>query len=248
MIQWPQVWSSGGGTQSVAIAALIVKGRLPKPDFAAIADTGREKSYTWWYHDSVVVPALRAIGLTLHRVAKEKYATVDLVRGTDVLIPAFTDESGSIGKLSNFCSNEWKRRVIDRWLRDKGVGAHVRWIGFSKEEQSRIVRLRTSEGKAVRFPLFDDIPMGRTECLELVANMGWPEPPRSACWMCPNQSDLEWMQNTAEDQSKAEDVDRQIRQLDPNVFLHRSMSPLSEVTFRPKSIRRASCDSGQCFV
>jgi len=36
-----QVWASGGGVQSTAIAALIVLGRLPKPDLAVIADTGR---------------------------------------------------------------------------------------------------------------------------------------------------------------------------------------------------------------
>lgn len=30
-----QVWMCGGGTQSVAIAALIVQGKLPKPDFGS---------------------------------------------------------------------------------------------------------------------------------------------------------------------------------------------------------------------
>lgn len=36
------VWSSGGGTQSSAIAVLILKRLLPRPDRAVIADTGRE--------------------------------------------------------------------------------------------------------------------------------------------------------------------------------------------------------------
>lgn len=52
------IWNSGGGTQSAAIAALIVTGKLPKPDLAVIADTGRERSSTWDYLDRHIAPAL----------------------------------------------------------------------------------------------------------------------------------------------------------------------------------------------
>ena len=41
------IWSCGGGTQSAAIAALIVQGRLPIPDISLMVDTEREKSGTW---------------------------------------------------------------------------------------------------------------------------------------------------------------------------------------------------------
>jgi len=41
-----EVFSSGGGTQSISITALIIQGRLPKPDFTVIADTGREMPTT----------------------------------------------------------------------------------------------------------------------------------------------------------------------------------------------------------
>ncbi len=34
--------SYGGGKQTVAIVTLILEGKLPKPDFMVIADTGRE--------------------------------------------------------------------------------------------------------------------------------------------------------------------------------------------------------------
>lgn len=53
-----QVWSSGGGTQSSAIAVLILKGLLPRPDAAVIADTGRENPETWEYLGNIVNPAL----------------------------------------------------------------------------------------------------------------------------------------------------------------------------------------------
>jgi hypothetical protein len=39
------VWSCGGGTQSAAIAALIVSGQMPVPDLSVIVDTEREIGY-----------------------------------------------------------------------------------------------------------------------------------------------------------------------------------------------------------
>jgi hypothetical protein len=46
-----------------AIAALIVTGKVPKPDLAVIADTGREKSATWDYLERYIVPALQSVGV-----------------------------------------------------------------------------------------------------------------------------------------------------------------------------------------
>ena len=47
------VWSFGGGTQSVAIAVLIAQGRLPKPERTIFADTSR-KFNAVYLHDSRV--------------------------------------------------------------------------------------------------------------------------------------------------------------------------------------------------
>ena len=49
-------WSYGGGTQSVAIAVLVAQGRLPRPELLVIADTGREATETWEYHEKHVAP------------------------------------------------------------------------------------------------------------------------------------------------------------------------------------------------
>ena len=73
-----QGFSTGGGTQSTCIAALIVQGKLPKPDFVVIADTGREMPTTWQYLDAVTRPALKAIGVEIHRVSKDQYGEPDL--------------------------------------------------------------------------------------------------------------------------------------------------------------------------
>ncbi|MDF1516257.1 MAG: hypothetical protein P1S60_20775, partial [Anaerolineae bacterium] len=51
-----QIFSSGGGVQSTAIAAMIVRGDIPKPDLTVIIDTEREKSTTWEYLEAVTAP------------------------------------------------------------------------------------------------------------------------------------------------------------------------------------------------
>ena len=57
-----QIWSCGGGTQSGAIASLIASGELPRPDYAFMTDTGREKSGTWPFVDGFIRPALAKVG------------------------------------------------------------------------------------------------------------------------------------------------------------------------------------------
>ena len=136
-----QIWSSGGGVQSTAIAAMIVRGELEKPDLAVISDTERECSTTWEYLEDWVIPALAIVGVTMHRVRKSEFATVDLWRNGDLLIPAFTTANGRVGKLPTFCSNEWKSRVVERWAtRVHGVTAATLWIGFSADEEWRAWR------------------------------------------------------------------------------------------------------------
>ena len=133
MIERTQVWASGGGVQSAAIAALIVQGKL-RPDLCVIVDTEREQSTTWDYMDTVISPALQAVGVTLHRVPKSRFESRDLYGGKDgdrLLVPAFTTQSGDVGKLSNFCSSYWKREVIKRWVNNQAVKAVDLWLGIS---------------------------------------------------------------------------------------------------------------------
>lgn len=112
------VWSCGGGTQSAAIAALIVRGELPKPDLAVIADTGREATDTWRFYEAKLRPALDRVGVDLVRLPHSfdgtGYNTVDLYSGKDrytVIMPMFTSKSGR-GMLPKYCSNEWKTRPV----------------------------------------------------------------------------------------------------------------------------------------
>lgn len=268
-----EVFSSGGGTQSCCISAMIVLGKLPKPDFAVIVDTERERQSVWDYHHAYVEPSLASVGVTIHRVAKSRYATVDLwggKRGDSLLIPAFSNQAGMPpGKLTGFCSNEWKVRVMARFLsREHGVPVswQRRWIGFSADEARRAVRMMGTidykSGK-IRFPLINDRPMRRDDSIKFVTReMGWPEPPRSACWMCPNQHDDEWESLTPEEFSAACAIDREMREKDPFAYLHSSCIPLDQVDFSALRVAREAkknadqdsdlfsraCNSGSCFL
>lgn len=248
-----QVWSSGGGTQSAAIAALIISGRIEAPDISVIVDTERELSSTWKYHNEVIAPALEAAGVTLHRIRKSEYSTVDLYSTNgDLLIPAFTDHSGEIGKLPTYCSNEWKSRAAQRFVREMLLSAKQFdvWLGISVDEMKRV---RQIEGKwQNRYPLIEQ-RMNRGDCIAVVKRMGWPEPPRSSCWMCPNHTHGEWMRikmDHPEDFKKAVGFEQAIREVDDSLFLHPSGVTLDNVIYEnnQQDFFMARCDSGYCFV
>ncbi len=244
----PTVWMYGGGRQSCCIAALIIQGKLPRPDYAAIADTGREKQSTWDYLKNVVQPALP---FKIHIVPKSEFATVDVWGGADgktLLIPAFTNESGSIGKLDTFCSNEWKVRVVERWLARRDVRKYQSWIGFSLNEAKRWIRLKKSQGDYVSFPLVDAVPTNTDRAISIVEEMGWPTPKHSSCWMCPNMNDDEWADLTPEELEAACQFDEQIRLIDPNAYLHKSCVALRQVVFARGKDEARPCESGVCFV
>ena len=249
----PEVFSSGGGTQSACIAAMIVNGDLPKPDYAAIVDTHYEASSTWRYHENYIYPALKSVGVELVRIPAKEYATVGLYGGKNkdtLLIPAFTTESGQVGKLPTLCSNEWKVRVLQRWLREQGVKAANIWIGYSIDEKHRI-RAQTGPWQH-KWPLIEK-RMRRHDSIEYVKRMGWPEPPRSACWMCPNMTLSErkhQKENEYEDHVKAVFFERSIRRLDDQVWLTEKAVPLDEIDFTDdqQDMFESHCPNTGCFT
>lgn len=256
-----EVFSSGGGTQSTAIAALIIQGKLPRPDVVVIADTERECSETWRYLDSIVAPALATFGVEVHKIKGwSTNPSIASKNGNTLLIPAWTDEAGTIGKLSGFCSNTWKVEARDRWL-SKTMGLtrskYKVWIGLSYDEWRRAQRLIAGkEGSAglIWLPLLSDLRMRRHESIQVVKDMGWPDPPRSRCWMCPNQSDGEWLdlkENHHDDFMKAVIFEKELHMLDPHAWLHKTCKPIDKIDFRRQPGLFDSgnyCDSGVCFV
>jgi hypothetical protein len=239
--------------QSAAIAALIVQGEL-RPDLAVIVDTGREQSSTWDYMDEVITPALSTVGVTLHRVHKSEFEKRDLYGGANgdtLLMPVFTTQGGEIGKMSNFCSSYWKREIVKRWANAQGVKAVDNWLGYSVDEMERMASGRGQKWRNV-FPLINR-RMNRGDCQALVRRMGWPDPPRSSCYMCPNHTQAEWRDirdNKPEDWKAAVTLDKEIRLRDPHAFLHADAVPLEDADLSDAngSLFGQGCMSGHCFT
>jgi hypothetical protein len=256
-----QAWFCGGGTQSCAIGALIVQGELPKPDVALIADTGRECATTWEYLNTVLNPALSKVGVEIERVSAAEfgYGGTELFSKTDeLLMPVYsTQTAGEVGKLKAFCNRWWKLDSMRVYLsRVHGItrSKYRSWIGFSLDEQRRYFRMMDGEEfkkGLIWFPLVER-RLRRHHSIELVKKMGWPEPPRSRCFMCPNQSDAEWREvrdNRPHEFAEAVKIDREIRQRDPHAWLHRTAVPLDQADLtEADDLFNRACDSGACFI
>lgn len=254
MLDGPVILSYGGGRQTVALCILVHKGIVPRPDRIVIADTGREKGSTWEWMDRYTVPLMREVGLEIE-VARRELAKVDLYSHKgDILMPVFTQT----GKLPAWCSNEWKQYVVERHLREQGVATGTKLIGYALDEGRRIKKLSTKGKWPPSFPLAERC-LTKAHCVRIIEGFGWPVPPPSACFMCPNMTNEEWREvrdNRPDEFEKACQVDEELRGYDiengrDGVFVHQSLKPLREADLdapdrMPEGARQ--CSFGDCFV
>ena len=250
-----QLWSCGGGRQSAGIAALIVEGKLPKPDHACMVALEWEFREVWPYVNRYIRPALQTLGVPFTAIPRAKYATRELWGGADgrtLLLPAHTNQSGEASKLNEFCSGEWKREVALRWAAEQG-GWKARgvdnWVGISADEKGRRRGARRQWFKPV-YPLLDWNRATVHECLAAVDRQGWPSPPRSRCRHCPNQSDREWAELTPEEFEAAAQMEDDFRAIDEHAFLHKQLIPLRLVKLDVTDDNGGlfgGCTSGACY-
>jgi len=246
-----QILNYGGGWQTTGMLVLIEQGTLPRPDRIVIADTGRERKTTWRYLEQTAQPRMRALGLEIE-IAPRSLAKVDIYshQGT-LLLPAYT----ATGKLSAYCSNEWKQRVVDRYLRQTGApvaAERTHWIGFTYDERQRI---KGEQGRL--YPLVD-MMLTKADIRQIIRAAGWPDPTPSACFMCANLDNAEWRNIRANDPADFEAacvLDEEIREEDrfrggSGVWLHRSRVPLREADLDVEDRKDPArqCGLGMCFV
>lgn len=240
-----QILSYGGGTQTVAMCVLVAQGKLPKPDAVIAADTGREMPTTWEYADRYMRPLLASVGLELN-VAPHTLATVDVYGlNGDILVPVYTET----GKMTTYCSNEWKARVVQRYARTIGIGPdNVQWIGFSLDE---IKRVKGQENR--RFPLIE-MMLTSADCQAIIEHAGLPLPRKSRCWMCPHQHNAEWREVRSDPVlwRQAIELDQEIRDNDERggVWLHPQRVPieLADIDAEDRKEPNRQCAFGLCFV
>lgn len=250
-----QLWSCGGGRQSAGIAALIVEGKLPRPDHACMVALEWEVRSVWPYVNRYIRPALADLGVPFTAIPRARYATRDFWGGRDgrsILLPVYSNQSGEASKLTEYCSGEWKREVALRWAAEqdgwKARGV-VNWVGISADEKNRRRGPRRRWFQP-SYPLLDVRRATVSECLAAVERVGWPEPPRSRCRHCPNQSDREWAELTPEEFEEACRLEDELRLIDRHAFFHKQLIPLRDVTLDVTDDNGGlfgGCTSGACY-
>ncbi len=234
---------------------MIVEGLLPRPDHVCMVALEWERRATFRYVNTYIRPAMQGLGIPFTWISRKKYATKDFFGGADgfsPLIPVHTNQSGSPSKLPEWCSGEWKRECVLRWAaeqpgwKERGVNS---WTGISFEERHRR-RAPRRLWIQPSYPLLDIRPTRVAGCLASVERVGWPEPPRSRCEHCPNQSDREWAELTPQEWERACRTDEMVREVDPHAFLHKQMIPLRQVVLDVADDNGGlfgGCSSGTCY-
>lgn len=240
-----QVLSYGGGRQTAGMLAFAIQGRLPLPDRIVMADTSREATATWEYLERHVAPVLLQHGLSIE-IAAHDLATVDLVSGGKILMPMHTPgKSGRLIPLPTYCSTEWKKRVVYRYLKQQGIMRADIWMGFGLDESNRMALSGVRWARNV-FPLAD---LGATtaDCEAAAIEVFGAAPPKSSCYMCPFRRDPQWRElrdHYLEDWQAAIAIDEAMRKLDPQVYLHHSGVPLAEADLSDNTTPEPACDAG----
>jgi 3'-phosphoadenosine 5'-phosphosulfate sulfotransferase (PAPS reductase)/FAD synthetase len=177
--------SLGAGTQSSALAVLAALGKVtPRPIAAVFADTGCEWPETYDFLH------------LLREWLEEHDLPVVVVSAGDMyeffmsrrLLPVTFGGPGRNGRRQ--CTDKFKIRPVKRWLRDAGADRARIALGITIEESRRVT---PSPDRWITnvYPL---VEMGwtRTDCLKFLLGLGFPEPPKSRCWVCPMQPLSAW--------------------------------------------------------
>ena len=247
----------GAGVQSTVLALMAESGEygLPKPDVAIFADTGWEPPGV--YEHLEWLKSQLSFEVVTVQTGNIRSNLLNGIRpnGKPYLgIPAhLVNSDGTEGISKRQCTDDYKIRPIQAWLRDrlglkygrrapKDVQVEM-WLGISADESMRQKASR-DEWITRRYPLVEH---GFTRYQLLTWFMErYPGRylPRSSCVGCPYKSDSEWKRLADNDPSafrEAVEVDAALRD-DPRVrkaitakggraYLHRSRKPLDKVDF-----------------
>lgn len=227
-----------------------------------------------WMENNNGIPLIIMDDVNLEEDIK---GNVNSTRQRMVAIPAFTEsENGKEGMLKRQCTFEYKIKQVDRAIR-KIHGLKYRqhtppteiWTGITLDEMHRMKAPR-EKWKTIVYPFLGyDIPGDtkkpiRNDLLQLRRSdlIAWyhknklPIPEKSSCVFCPFQSDANWLRlkkRTPEDFNRAVEVDLRIRSgskqgIEKPIFLHKSLKPLSDVSFDANQTEMWGDCEGFCHI
>jgi hypothetical protein len=260
------VLNLGAGVQSTTLYLMFLRGELDvQIDCAIFADTGEEPvavyEHVKWLESLGGPPILiRGKG---SRLGDDLSRGENSTGQRFAAIPAFTmlPDTEEAGITRRQCSSEYKIDVIEQTIRRELCGLQPgraipkklftvhQYVGISVDEAGRFTRMvrRRTLGK-MRAPLIER-HMTRRDCLDWLQERGnVPHTvPRSACVFCPFHDDAEWANIKAvpADWARAVQIDEALRRpgaifnrnMDAQLFVHRSCKPLVQIDFKPKDAK-----------
>ena len=260
--------SYGGGVQSTAMIALSVMGEItPAADCAIFADTGWEPAPVYETVQWMTEWAAER-GFTIHTVSIGNIRDDILGAERFASIPFFTKHPDKTreGRLRRQCTREYKIDPICRKIREiLGYKKYAKtkhlvetWLGISTDEVFRIKQSRLP-WQINRHPLIE-LNMSRQDCIDWLADNGFPPVMKSSCIGCPYHNNAFWRRMKTEWPADWEDVcefDEWIRDFDKRrrggveskLYIHRSCTPLRtlDLTEDNVDLEGEEC-SGYCFV
>lgn len=248
-----EILSLGGGVQSSTLLEMALLGQTDAAlDAVIFADTGDEPAKVM-AQIAYLENKCAAVGLPFYRVSggnirdfamqrQGRFASLPLhVRNTD----------GRSSMIKRQCTSDFKIAPIERKIRELlGVSKGQRvpktssvrqWIGISLDE---IWRMRDGRHAWATnyYPLIEK-RLTRHDCLLWLTANNLPIPAKSSCKICPFHNDAYWRTMKADEPADFTDVtkfDVALRSgeifinkaaLRGNVYMHKSLIPLSEVDF-----------------
>lgn len=164
----PAVVSYGAGTNSTAMLVGLHE-RGERPDLILFADTGGERPETY-RHKDVVSEWCESIGFPqIVTVSEAISLEADCLNRSALPGLAYGFKS---------CSERFKIRPQNRWLKEQGYKEPWFWVGIDAGEAHR------KKWEGTRYPLIE-WDWAREECVEAIRRAGLPQPGKSACFFCP---------------------------------------------------------------
>jgi hypothetical protein len=262
--------SYGGGVQSTALLVLAAQGKIDYRTFL-FANTGDDSEHpsTLAYVREVAVPYAERHGIGLHILDRHRRdGSVETLWGR-----LMKPESRSLPipvRMSNGapghrqCTADFKIRVTGKWVKQHGASKDdpaTMAIGISVDEIHRANNRRSEAYENIVYPLLD-LRLRRTDCARIIAEVGLPVPPKSACFFCPFHRPSAWADMARDEPAlfdlacQLEDTlnDRRDMLGKDHVYLTRFGMPLRDATCAGQDLlpllddTSGICDEGRCWL
>lgn len=173
-----RIYTVGLGVDSTA-SLILAQQQGIVPAAILFADTGGEKPETYHFKEILEQWILQSFDQPLVTVRhKRKRAGKECNSLEEMCIAGKDLPSIAYGKKS--CSQDWKAKPIEKWVKNNITEDVVFAISYNADEMRRAVPY---PGKI--YPLID-AGWGRVECLAAIARSPLPMPCKSACFFCPS--------------------------------------------------------------